>query len=397
MIDRIKKILRSERNKFHARYLETSLAKRIKKSNHVTIDSFNFKNFKCQIICFLKSMQAGELYQYKYSASCSKPTLYASSYACMTFSLLGELSKLSSEEKNDWRLYFDSFQSHSDGLFYDKAIQNEVFNIADWWGARHLALHMIAAYTELGFKPRYPFLFLEKYYDHATIQKWLDQFNWNDASIGAEDLDNKIMNIGCLLQYQRDSWGDARAADSVVFLKQYLRSKLNVNSGMWGNFDHEDPHQCSRMVQFAYHLFPIFFYDGDYNFDCELIVNLVLKTRNKLNGFGVNLNSSACEDIDSIDLLIRLHEYCTPATRVKVGEVIRDAFAWVMLNQVEDGGFVFRLEENFEYGSPETSSIKNKGAMLPTWFRTLSVAYMSDYLTKARLFTITKCPGYEFK
>lgn len=61
-----------------------------------------------------------------------------------------------------------------------------------------------------------------------------------------------------------------------------------------------------------------------------------------------------------------------------------------------DGGFVFRLNEGFKYGSQETSSSAGVGAMLPTWFRTLSILYLADFLGVKHGFRITRCPGYEF-
>jgi len=393
-----KKLLRHVRDSIRSRIVEKKLKSRIKDCSHATLDSFKFEDLKQDIIAFIRLNQIDEThYLYKYSASCTKPTLYASAYALMTLSLLGELEKLSDFKKEEWQNYFDSYQSESDGLFYDPAVQNEIYNDTDWWGARHLALHMINAYTDLGCRPKYPFAFLKKYYEPSAIQMWLDQFDWQSPSIGAGDVDNKNMNIGCLLQYQRDYWVDTEASQALEFLKKYLRSKINKQTGMWGRFDIDNPHQRSRMVQFAYHLFQLYFYDDDYEFDREKIINFTLKTKNKLNGFGVKLNSSACEDVDSIDILIRLQKKTAPMIQNEVRESIKKSFNWILTNQVEDRGFVFRLEEPFAYGSVETSSKKNEGAMLPTWFRTLSIAYMANFLNVDSNFKITNCPGYEFK
>lgn len=75
---------------------------------------------------------------------------------------------------------------------------------------------------------------------------------------------------------------------------------------------------------------------------------------------------------------------------------LRRAFIWVLANQVNDGGFVFRLYESFRYGSDNTSSKSNEGAMLPTWFRTLSLTYLARFLNTESGFVLTRCPGYEF-
>lgn len=349
-----------------------------------------------RVIEFVESLN---LYQtpwlYRYSYECEKPTLYSSTYACMIKSMLGTLT-ISEEGRTKWAQYFDSFQNPDNGLFYDSAISNELFEESDWWGGRHLALHMISAYTALQKKPKIPFKFLSKYYDRMTIDKWLNQFNWNSYDIGIGDIDNKIMNIGCLLQYQRDTWHDKCAGSAVSYIKEKLRETINPSFGLWGTFDPHNPSELSRMVQFAYHLFSIFFYDKEFNFDCEKVVNLVLRTQNKLGGFGVSLNSSACEDIDSIYLLICLYPYAKLSTQTYILLSLQKALIWVLANQVEDGGFVFRLQEPFTYGSDQMRSLSNQGALFPTWFRMLCISYLTNFFRGTQIYNIEKAPGLVF-
>lgn len=331
--------------------------------------------------------------EYYYSKNSSRPTLYSSVYACMTLSLLGELSNYEHEKKSRWAEYFDSFQNPSDGLFYDPTVENNIYNDTDWWGARHLALHIVTAYSALGFRPKFKFLFLEKYYDLSYIKSWLDDFDWHSIAIGTNDIDNKIMNIGCLLQYQRDYWDDLEAGASVDFLKKYLKSKINISTGMWGGFNIQEPDQLSRMVQFAYHLFPIFFYDDDFDMDHDKIIKNTLRTQNQLGGFSPQLNSSACEDIDSVDILIRLAPFA-PHLKNDIDDSLKRAFTWILYNQMEDGGCVFKLHESMTYGHIEMSSRKNESSMFPTWFRTLSIAYLTKYFHTSN-FYIKKSPGLE--
>jgi hypothetical protein len=355
-----------------------------------------FQDVSHKISEFLNQQKIpGKDFEYLYSKNANQPTLYSSAYACMTLSLLGKLNAIPAEQKSRWIEYFDSYQSDADGLFYDQVVDSALFRTADWWGARHLALHMLSSYTDLGGRPRYQFRFLEEYYDHGQIKNWLDGFDWSNSITHADDIDNKIMNVGCLLQYQRDTWGDAQAGMAVAYLQKYLIDKINPETGMWGRFDVQYPEQRSRMVQFAYHLFPLFFYDNIQIKHADKVVPIVLATQNKLGGFGVKLNSSACEDIDSIDILIRLSPL-VPDRKVEIDFALSKALRWVLCNQVDDGGFVFCLYKPFVYGHPETSSKTNQGAMLPTWFRTLSLAYVMNYLDHSNEFIITRCPGYEF-
>jgi len=340
-----------------------------------SIEEFDVGVFRERARSFLRSMQLdGNAVKYRYSNSCAKPTLYASVYACMTYSMLGILKKLNAGEKQEWIQYFDSFQNPEDGLFYDSAVENEIFADSDWWGARHLALHMISAYTDLNSKPRYQFKFLSPYYDSNYMTAWINEFDWDCDSILDTDVDNKIMNIGGLLQYQRDQWNDGVAASALTCLKELLLAKLNGETGMWGGGDVNDPVQRSRIVQFAYHLFALFFYDSYVDFSHERIVKTVLATQNKVGGYGVRLNSSACEDIDSIDILLRFSPYVSEKTKDDIETSISRAFTWILQNQVDDGGFVFRLNESMEYGHHELMGQVNCGAMFPSWFRVLSIA-----------------------
>jgi len=359
-------------------------------------NNFNYSPTKERVLNFLSSMNYGhDRHQYRYSASCSKPTLYASAYACMTLSLYEELNKLSESEKSSWIAYFDSFQ-REDGLFYDSAVDNHIYNDTDWWGARHITMHMISAYTDLGARPKQPFAAIRQHYQLGNLSDWINSEDWSSPSLGQGDIDNKIMNIGCMLQYQRDAWHDEMAASALTELKDALRSKINPTTGMWCEFDTEDPNQRSRMIQFAYHLFLLFFYDNEFDFDIDKIVDHTLNTQNKYGGFGVKPNSSACEDIDSIDILIRLYDLCSQSTKDRIDSSLEASLRWVLINQVSDGGFVFRLNEPFMYGSIETSSQANQGAMLPTWFRSLSLAYLTSHLRNNHNYVITNAPGCEF-
>lgn len=395
LIQIAKSIARPPRNFVRDKIVQYKLEKHFHNRSQADVTGFDFENLKIDVLKFLKQMKCDDApFAYHYSSSSTRPTLYSSVYACMTLSLLGELDKLSPEEKSGWGKYFDSFQSKADGLFYDSVVQNEIYNDSDWWGARHLALHIITAYADLGVKPRYEFNFLKEYTPDA-ICKWLDEFDWDSAELGIGDVDNKIMNIGCLLQYQRDFFGDAEADLSLYSLKKYLKDKIYAPTGMWGGFNHKDPRQRSRMIQFAYHLLPIFFYDDDYGFDCSRICDLAIKTQNKYGGFGVQYNSSACEDIDSIYLIAKLFQCCRPELRKYAVESLNRGFNWVLQNRSHDGGFVFRLFDPLKYGHEQTSSLVNEGGMFPTWFRILSIAHISKCFG-SNFFVIKKAPGLEY-
>lgn len=390
----LKKIIRYIKNVLYDLQVYLYIKKVSKNKIKLQIEDLSLIKYKTDILRFVSSVKIDEAdIKFRYSASCYLPTLYSSVYACMIYSIIGELQKINEKDKVEWISYFDSFQNPKDGLFYDSVIENELYEDTDWWGARHLALHIIRAYVDLGGKPKHPFHFLKRYYNHEYIAEWLDAYDWSSLANHEVDIDNKIMNIGCLLQYQRDSWSDKNAGDALLFLRNYLVDRINHETGMWGKYNSENPAERSRMVQFAYHLFPILFYDDQKLSHTDVIVDIVLKTQNAFGGFGVKNNSSACEDMDSIYILCKLASD-VPERKTEIDIALRKAWVWIQCNQVEDGGFVFRLNEYFKYGHHEMSSKANQGAMFPTWFRLLSLAYIGKYFGQKNLFYINSSPGY---
>ncbi len=372
------------------------VAQRSRAGRFDAAESSQFRRLKANTLRFVESVRVDEgAYRHLYAPSCVKPTLYASAYACMTRSILRDLDGLSDQEKQRWAQYFDSFQQ-PDGLFHDPVVANDAYADSDWWGARHVSLHMVSAYAALERRPKYAFGFLRQYYGAGAALKLLDGVDWQSASIGDTDIDNKIMNIGCLLQYQRDVWHDLDARASIEELKCSLRERIMPETGMWGGFDPRNKHELSRMVQFAYHLYPLFFFDEDFEFDAERIVSLVLDTQNEYGGYGVRVNSSACEDMDSIYILIQFYRYLGGQTQERVRASLRKALSWVLLNEVDTGGFVFRLNEKFQYGSEYTRSLPQEAGCMPTWFRVLSIAYLARFFAVDDQFKITPVPGYEF-
>lgn len=377
-------------------FLYLVLKKSFQKSD--ILSEGNWNSLIQKVVTFVEGLRIDrqDLFLYKYSNSTTSPNLYSSVYACLIFGLFDKIKLLSEDDKNRWIKYFDSFQNNGDGLFYDSSLYNENYETCNWWGSQHLAVHIISAYKELNSRPKYQFKFLEKYYDFRFLETWLNSYDWNSPNVG-EDIDNHIMNITSLLQYQRDYFSDKKAEQSLDWIKAFLLSKRNNRTGMWGGYNIDNPKELSRMVQFAYHLYPVFFYDNYFEFDCDVIAETILKTQNSLGGYGYKYNSSACEDIDSIDLMIAIYPYLSPELSKKCDKSLKKTLKWVLLNQCKDGGFVFRLNEPFEYGHANMRSKINEGAIFPTWFRVLSVIHLIRHFEPySNYFKVKKSPGLEF-
>ena len=353
----------------------------------------DFDKLDSRISSFLHERKIGEslIDGFGYSRDSKSPTLYSLVYAILTLSLLGELEDSISGNRLDLIAKLDSYQDES-GIFAE-SITREA-NETDWWGARHLSLHVVSAYEALSATPRKSFEFLEVWEGSKGVDKLLRDVDWSNPDILNGDFDNKVMNIAGLLQYKRDKMKSESAAETLSILKKQLSLGVNPETGLFGMFKPDNSEMLSRMVQFTYHIYNPFWFDRAHIPFAENLVLNVLKTQNFLGGFGPKLNTSACEDIDSIDLLARLT--CqVPSLKKEISSSLDKALNWVVTNQVEDGGFVFRRFESYRYGHDVLKSEVEAGSMFATWFRLLSIAMITEAKGLKR-YNFVDCPGYQF-
>ena len=347
----------------------------------------------------------GQVGQYVYSEAVSCATLYSSAYAAMLRSLCGDLESPGEEERHSWLDYLNQHQD-DDGLYRDPVIFGQGWYQDDplWCGRAHLTCHVIVALTCLGGVASKEFRFLHQLANPDFLLQWLDERDWGErvAFTG-----NEIMNVGTLLQYARDFHRDRAAGRAVEAMLDWIEThRLDPETGVWGDLDVSDPIARSHAVQAAYHWWPLFFYDRRPIPHIERAIDTVLATQNPNGGFGWGVhdpgepfNSSACEDIDSIDPLARMSQL-TDYRRQDIEAALTKATDWVLRNRTDDGGFVFLVGRDFEYGHPELLGKAGQGAMFPTWFRTLSLALIAKALPEVgrtrHPWHFAECPGYQF-
>jgi hypothetical protein len=263
---------------------------------------------------------------------------------------------------------------------------------------------VVSALACLGSTAAKPLLWLDPWCDPDRLVCWLEERDWGERISWTG---NEILNVGTLLQYARDFHHDESAGKAAVVLLEWLSTHhMDPANGVWGCGDIADPVWRSHAVQAAYHWWLLFFYDRVPIPYHERAIDTLLATQNITGGFGWGVhnpdepsNSSACEDIDSIDPLCRMlggSEY----RKEEIGGALARAADWVLSNQTPDGGFVFMKDSTFEYGHPQLRSRRNQGAMFPTWFRLLSLALIGKALPEHPLGQIpwqfTGCPGMQF-
>lgn len=366
------------------------------------------EQLKSKTLAYIESMRlpCAPYGRYLYATGMTIPVLYASAYAAMTRHLYGDLQGLGERERREWIGYLQSHQDE-DGLFRDPAIHNQQMYEGDpeWCGRRHLSCHVVAALSCLGVVAEKPQRWLGPFCEPGGIEGWLESRDWEEQP---DLVGNEVLNVGALLQYARDFQGHPHAGDTVQRLLVWLSSHhLNPETGLWGGLDILDPLNLSRSVQAAYHFWPLYFHDHQPIPYLERAIDTLLRTQNPRGGFGWGVhnqdnpwNSSAWEDMDSIDPLVRMSTL-TEYRREAIHVALSRALPWVLLNQNEDdGGFVFMRGVCFSYGHDLMISDADVSAMFSTWLRTQCLAVIAQVLPDSVVGAIPwqfcECPGMQF-
>lgn len=330
-------------------------------------------------------------YSYKLHGS---PILYASCYAALAKHLYGDLDLITKSERANWITYIQKHQS-DDGLFRDILIECPEATMMDSWGWRHLTLHALMALTVLGGTANKKLSIIDFFRKPGAISEWLERRNWDQ---NAANVSNEVQNYATVLQYARDFQMECWCDDALNEMYGWLDRHQNSKTGCWG-YKGDTPLELSLSVQTGYHLWCLYFYDERPLQYSEKIIDTCLATQNDLGGFGVQINSSACEDIDSIDPLVRL-SLLTDYRKEDIQKSLDKALIWVLTNINSDGGWVFRRGRSFRYGHDVMISAPDESTMFPTWFRTLSLAYLSRVVSDSPIsrlpWTFIKCPGHQF-
>ncbi|MFM7290847.1 MAG: hypothetical protein ACKO6B_06410, partial [Planctomycetia bacterium] len=78
----------------------------------IPLATLDTDRLRSRTLAFVESMRlpGGPCGRYRYSAGCSEPTLYSSTYAAMTRDLYDDLGTLSKADRDAWIAYLQSHQ-----------------------------------------------------------------------------------------------------------------------------------------------------------------------------------------------------------------------------------------------------------------------------------------------
>src|SRR5262245_14772507 len=199
------------------------------------------------------------------------------------------------------------------------------------------------ALAALGEKPRHRLAWLDKFTARGAVECWLAGMDWGE---NVDFTSNAVQNVVACMQFSRDFMGEACFAPPIDEALRLLLERCNKETGLWGT-PPTSPEKLSRQVQAAYHFWLLCMYDSVVVPSQNLAIRHVLKTQSRLGGYNpAAWLSSACEDIDSIDPIVR---FGLNSARTECLASIHRALPWVLYNYNSDGGAVFRREAAFVY------------------------------------------------
>lgn len=355
--------------------------KEITKKIHAYKDMENIK-FDL-IINYVQSLRQ-ESFRYKFSNSCHGTSLYASVYACMILDLLTENINDSS-----WCDFFDTFQD-SDGFFHSSELDTPGYKNGEHWGDRHLAAHMVIPYAKRNRKFRHEFTYIREYRNPDKMIYFLKESDWSHPWRAS----NAIMNLGVLLQYSRDYMGMDFYGDSIAAMEEWLIANISPISGLWHKEDLQNSFQILEAIRGAYHIYPLLLYDRIIPQSAEKVIDHILSVQNRWGGFHTSIISSACADIDALDLLVRMG-MLSNYRKEDIEYAMQKSYKWLLCNQTSEGGFMFEYNRPFMYGDCNLLTSKAREANLfATWFRLLNIIILREYLLGEHVLSY-HIPGYE--
>lgn len=307
--------------------------------------------------------------EYKMSEQ-GQVALYASCFAAMTLHYVGKLTALPATERGAWAAYLQQWQEPATGLFGGpELIPEEMISAAhdlDYF-RWHLTAHVLPALDVLDARPAYPLRFVTPYLDLSVLQGWLEARDWHNPWLEG----NKLLFMGQFLIYCAEQEGNTQARTALDALMAWLDATQDPDTGLWGTQTCANRHWA---VYGGYHQLLLYYHlRRPLAYTCR-IIDTVLSIQHSDGGFAERSGGGACEDIDSVDILVNLGKR-TAYRRNDVALAIRRGMQSALRRRMAGSGFVYRRGEPFMHGGIlRTHTPPDVPDLFSTWFGVHTVA-----------------------
>lgn len=380
---------------------------------------------KCDVLSWLESMKVKDAPYgtYKMSAS-TEATLFSSCFAVFVKELYSDLGNLTTNQKPAWIDLINSWQDKETGFFIDPRLKNEglfsehLGKDHDWaYVSWQSTCFCISALKALGSTIQYPFRFLDKWKNPDKVASWLENLDWRRRTWTAG---NVAMFLGVCLITDYEMNRDQRAKEAVEAFLDWHDSFQDPKTGFWGT-----NYGTSLYVGLfgAMHQYLLYYYVNRPLKYMERIVDNALLMQQPDGLFSPIGGGGACEDLDAVDTLVNMYQR-VDYRRDDIRRALQKVLVATINSQNNDGGFPWakrhrfgvknwlRLALSFNQrggfncwynsckeailgqtigwnrplrppGWTKTPILATESYIFPTWFRSLTLALISQVLPES--------------
>ncbi len=301
-------------------------------------------------------------------------TLYGTCYASLGQFYLGADDIMS--EKT--RAFIAKCQDPETGLMIGPELIDFEPPTGVMHGREHLLFHLTCAAAptcqHFGIPLSHPIKAAHRFCDLDYLRQWMDQRDLRNAWFEG----NNILFVGQLLIYLRDVERHTKAQPALDAWFHWLDTHVDPGNGLWGTNGYCSPLEA---VCGGYHQLLVYYHENHPLTSPDGMVDTVLGLQHADGGFNPSGNAGACEDVDSVDILVNLYKRFG-YRRADIRFALRRCMRHILATQNPDGGFPYNRDcSQSHMGIPGTSAPPNVSTMFPTWFRIHSLALMAEVLT----------------
>ena len=300
-------------------------------------DYLNFEVMGEQLFSYLCTIhQHGAGFSYPLQAG-QPGSLYGSAFAAFVAHMLGRTDELPGRDRLVENIA--SLRDPETGLFSDPDLTRADFRSPQTHSELYVSLQTTyfctAALKSLGAAADHRVFWLEPLLKEGAVYRWLDDLDWSNPWL----VSNLDMFVGIfLLDWRDQEQNDRRVAAAVDEYFSWHDEKQDARTGFWGS-----QQDLFNAMAGAYHILIHYDYAGREISCVEAMIDSTLKLVARDGLFVYGGGGGSCEDMDAIDILVRLSRLSDYRID-EVRKVLLGAARRIALGQSADGGFGWRIQ-----------------------------------------------------
>jgi hypothetical protein len=236
----------------------------------------------------------------------------------------------------------------------------------------HSTCSSLPIYQLIGLKLQ-PIRYFHQFCDAEYLRAWCLKRDWKKAWFEG----NNILFVGQLLVYLRDVEGAVGAQAALDQWFEWLETEIDPATSLWGTNGYCD---VAAAVYGGYHQLLVYWHEGRPIRNPEGLVDAVLSLRHPDGGFNPKGNGGACEDVDSVDILVHAFKRWD-YRRAEIRSALWCCVDHILGTQNADGGFPYNRDKPQSHmGIPGTQAKPNQSCAFPTWFRIHTLALCAEII-----------------